>query len=130
VGMEVAPWRDVVSDAVLPALVVGRREGRRVSVVCLALARREATPSENEGMPVRPESLGGTGCTPIITNGIIRDSGEFESDVTEGLIAGGTSGIGACDSTSRVVGSGNSVEGLSTMVVGGDVRALNRYINK
>jgi hypothetical protein len=56
----------------LPELGVGRISG--LVAFCRALARREATPSENDGTPACPESRGGTGCTPIITKGTIRGS--------------------------------------------------------
>jgi hypothetical protein len=55
--------------------LVGRTIGGRVeSAFCRAFAKRDATPSENDGTPVCPESLGGTGCTPMMTKGTIRGS--------------------------------------------------------
>src|ERR1700685_1689659 len=75
--MDRVPRRGALErDVKLPELAVGRSSG--LVAFCRALARREATPSEKDGTPACPESRGGTGCTPIITNGTIRGSEEDE----------------------------------------------------
>ena len=52
--------RKGLASAMLVELVVGRTAGRGLAFD-LALARREATPSEKVGAPSRSESRGGTG---------------------------------------------------------------------
>jgi hypothetical protein len=125
-GIDVWTVAVVVSEVTLPVLVVGRSVGRGLSVGCRALARRDATPSENDGGPGRPESRDGTGCTPIMTNGTIRGSTavSFESAVGESVENDCSTGV--VGSTSIVSETGDS----TTVVVIGVILALNRYINK
>jgi hypothetical protein len=95
------------------------------------LASRDATPSVNEGAPVCPESRDGTGCTPIITNGIIRVS-EGSNVEGENSDDGGI-GVDDRDSIAIVVSEAVSLNGDSTAVVDVGVACvseLNRYISK
>jgi hypothetical protein len=114
-----------VSLVTEPELVVGRSGGRVAPAPCRALARREATPSENEGTVVWFGSRGETGCTPIITNGTIlgSDGEEVESE-------------GVSSSSSVVVdGSISIIVSLFVLCAADEAPAadcseLNRYINK
>jgi hypothetical protein len=92
--------------------------------LCRALARREATPSENEGTVVWLGSRGETGCTPIITNGTILGS-DGKGVESEGA------------SSSSAVGDGSISIIVSLLVLcaadealAAEFNELNRYINK
>lgn len=107
-----------------PELVVGRTGGRVAPALCRALARREATPSENDGTVVWFGSRGETGCTPIITNGTILGSDGEDVD-SEGV-----------SSSSTVVDESISIiESLLLVCAADEAPAaefseLNRYISK